>query len=58
MYNFQVAQKREKDAQLHQITERREKKWLKRYKTEIKPKLLEHYDARLKAFIRQVIMGQ
>jgi hypothetical protein len=54
MYNYNLSLKKFKDSQ-HKLSKQAiESRWLKNYHQQIQPKLLEHYDARVNAFIKKV----
>ena len=54
MYSLKMAQKQSREQLLQLKSMEKEERWMKRYNSDIKPRLLEHYDYRINAFIRQV----
>ena len=56
MYNYNLSLKKLKESLRKIHRDGKETKWLKTYHEEIQPKLLEHYDARVNAFIKKVMV--
>ena len=54
MYNYNLSVKKLKDSHRTFSKKNAELRWLKNYHEQIQPKLLEHYDARVNAFIKRV----
>lgn len=54
MFNYNLSLKKHKQLQSKIRKQVNEDEWQKHYHKQIQPKLLEHYDARVNAFIKRV----
>ena len=53
MFGVKLAEKRTKEEEVRVHSARKESQWLRKYNSEVKPRLLERYDSRVGAFLRQ-----
>jgi hypothetical protein len=55
MYNSFIYAKKNKELEINRSSIEKDVVWLKRYQSQVKPILLQRYDARINSFIRNVL---